>query len=53
VSDFSDVGGGDIDPDPGVDVYLYGDLAGAFLRVKDAKYGPYEWGDDGRISRVP
>ena len=53
VTDFSAAGGGDIDPDGG-GVYLYGDLAGAFLRVKDAnKYGPYYWGKDGRISRVP
>jgi len=53
VTDFSAAGGGDIDPDGG-GVYLYGDLAGAFLRVRFAnKYGPYEWGNDGRISRVP
>ncbi len=53
VSDFSDAGGGDIDPDPGATVFLYGDLQGAFLRVQDAQYGPYYWGEDGRISRVP
>jgi len=53
VSDFSSAGGGDIDEDAVGTRYLYGDLAGAFLRVRFAKYGPYQWDSDGRISRVP
>ncbi|MBU2009699.1 MAG: prepilin-type N-terminal cleavage/methylation domain-containing protein [Chloroflexi bacterium] len=53
VSDFSSAGGGDIDEDAVGTAYLYGDLAGAFLRVRYAKYGPYQWDSAGRISRVP
>ena len=52
VSDFSDAGGADIDP-TGNTLYLYGDLQGAYLRVRFARYGPYQWDGDGRISRVP
>jgi prepilin-type N-terminal cleavage/methylation domain-containing protein len=53
VTDFSSVGGADIDPDPGTTLYLYGDIRGAYLRSRFAKYGPYQWDSDGRISRVP
>jgi len=53
VVDFSSAGGGDIDDDAVGTLYLYGDLQGAYLRVRFARYGPYQWDGDGRISRVP
>ena len=53
VTDFSSVGGADINPDAGLTLYLYGDVQGAYLRVRFAKYGPYEWDSDGLISRAP
>ncbi len=52
VVDFSEDGGADIDP-TGNELYLYGDLQGAYLRTQFARYGPYWWDSDGRISRVP
>lgn len=52
VVDFSLAGGADIDL-TGNTLYLYGDLQGAYLRVRFAKYGPYQWDSDGLISRVP
>jgi len=52
VVDFSSAGGGDIDAGSGT-LFLYGDLQGAYLRIQLAKYGPYQWDGDGRISRVP
>lgn len=53
VTDFSSAGGGDINADPVATLYLYGDLQGAYLRTQFARYGPYQWDSDGRISRVP
>jgi len=48
VTDFSLA---DIDPSANV-VHLYGDVPGAYLRTRFAeKYGPYQWGTDGRIFR--
>jgi prepilin-type N-terminal cleavage/methylation domain-containing protein len=52
VTDFSSVGGANIDPRPGNTLYLYGDVKGAYLRVRNAKYGPYGWGTDGRVYRI-
>lgn len=53
VTDFASVGGADINPDPVATLYLYGDVQGAYLRTRIAKYGPYQWDSDGRISKVP